>query len=88
MAQQFARGILLGALQHKFYCLVLGLLKLRFALKMWWTVVASDARLVMQLLMPVYPGQMRYIRKNLYHAVYIIDPALPSELQVGRKLPL
>ena len=25
--------------------------------------------------MPVYPGQMRYIRKNLFHAVYVFDPA-------------
>jgi hypothetical protein len=29
----------------------------------------------LQLLMPVYPGQMRYIRKNLFHAVYVFDPA-------------
>ncbi|KQJ97067.1 UDP-glucose:glycoprotein glucosyltransferase isoform X2 [Brachypodium distachyon] len=28
-----------------------------------------------ELLMPVYPGQMRYIRKNLFHAVYVLDPA-------------
>ncbi|XP_037450870.1 UDP-glucose:glycoprotein glucosyltransferase-like isoform X3 [Triticum dicoccoides] len=28
-----------------------------------------------ELLMPVYPGQMRYIRKNLFHAVYVFDPA-------------
>lgn len=28
-----------------------------------------------EILMPVYPGQMRYIRKNLYHAVYVLDPA-------------
>lgn len=28
-----------------------------------------------EILMPVYPGQLRYIRKNLYHAVYVIDPA-------------
>jgi hypothetical protein len=26
--------------------------------------------------MPVFPGQMRYIRKNLFHAVYVLDPAL------------
>jgi len=25
--------------------------------------------------MPVFPGQMRYIRKNLFHAVYVFDPA-------------
>ncbi|KAG9141867.1 hypothetical protein Leryth_013981 [Lithospermum erythrorhizon] len=28
-----------------------------------------------EILMPVFPGQLRHIRKNLYHAVYIIDPA-------------
>nr|DAD24321.1 TPA_asm: hypothetical protein HUJ06_025785 [Nelumbo nucifera] len=27
------------------------------------------------LLMPVFPGQLRYIRKNLFHAVYVLDPA-------------
>ncbi|XP_024372023.1 UDP-glucose:glycoprotein glucosyltransferase isoform X2 [Physcomitrium patens] len=31
-----------------------------------------------ELLMPVFPGQMRYVRKNLYHAVYVIDPATPK----------
>lgn len=46
----------------------------------------ADWFVVMQLLMPVYPGQMRYIRKNLYNAVYIIDPALPSGLKVGCNL--
>ncbi|CAM8984047.1 unnamed protein product [Rhodiola kirilowii] len=29
-----------------------------------------------EILMPVFPGQMRYIRKNLFHAVYVFDPAL------------
>nr|XP_043627577.1 UDP-glucose:glycoprotein glucosyltransferase [Erigeron canadensis] len=28
-----------------------------------------------ELLMPVFPGQQRYIRKNLFHAVYVLDPA-------------
>ncbi|KAL3814493.1 hypothetical protein ACJIZ3_015761 [Penstemon smallii] len=28
-----------------------------------------------EILMPVFPGQLRYIRKNLFHAVYILDPA-------------
>ncbi|KAG9456989.1 hypothetical protein H6P81_001497 [Aristolochia fimbriata] len=28
-----------------------------------------------ELLMPVFPGQLRYIRKNLFHAVYVLDPA-------------
>ncbi|KAG2537562.1 hypothetical protein PVAP13_9NG299400 [Panicum virgatum] len=30
---------------------------------------------IQELLMPVFPGQMRYIRKNLFHAVYVFDPA-------------
>lgn len=33
--------------------------------------------------MPVFPGQMRYVRKNLYHAVYVIDPATPKGLQAS-----
>ncbi|KVH88595.1 UDP-glucose:Glycoprotein Glucosyltransferase [Cynara cardunculus var. scolymus] len=28
-----------------------------------------------ELLMPVFPGQLRYIRKNLFHATYVLDPA-------------
>ncbi|WOL04288.1 UDP-glucose:glycoprotein glucosyltransferase [Canna indica] len=28
-----------------------------------------------EILMPVFPGQVRYIRKNLFHAVYVFDPA-------------
>lgn len=28
-----------------------------------------------ELLMPVFPGQLRYVRKNLFHAVYLLDPA-------------
>ncbi|RAL49511.1 hypothetical protein DM860_012944 [Cuscuta australis] len=28
-----------------------------------------------EILMPVFPGQMRYIRKNIFHAVYVLDPA-------------
>ncbi|MCO5576449.1 hypothetical protein L7F22_030259 [Adiantum nelumboides] len=35
-----------------------------------------------ELLMPVFPGQMRYIKKNLFNAVYIVDPATSSGLQV------
>lgn len=27
-----------------------------------------------ELLMPVFPGQLRYIRKNLFHAVFVLDP--------------
>lgn len=33
--------------------------------------------------MPVFPGQMRYVRKNLYHAVYVIDPATPKGMMVS-----
>ncbi|KAK8561285.1 hypothetical protein V6N12_048359 [Hibiscus sabdariffa] len=33
------------------------------------------------LLMPVFPGQLHYIRKNLFHAVYVLDPATVSGLQ-------
>ncbi|KAK9286489.1 hypothetical protein L1049_014887 [Liquidambar formosana] len=28
-----------------------------------------------EILMPVFPGQLRYIRKNLFHAVFVLDPA-------------
>ncbi|XP_012458584.1 UDP-glucose:glycoprotein glucosyltransferase [Gossypium raimondii] len=33
------------------------------------------------ILMPVFPGQLRYIRKNLFHAVYVLDPSTVSGLQ-------
>ncbi|KAJ8425780.1 hypothetical protein Cgig2_020918 [Carnegiea gigantea] len=36
---------------------------------------------VNEILMPTFPGQLRYIRKNLFHAVYIIDPATTSGLE-------
>ncbi|XP_059629666.1 uncharacterized protein LOC132272558 [Cornus florida] len=29
----------------------------------------------LQILMPIFPGQQRYIRKNLFHTVFIVDPA-------------
>ncbi|KAL2342225.1 hypothetical protein Fmac_010165 [Flemingia macrophylla] len=28
-----------------------------------------------EILMPVFPGQLRHIRKNLFHAVFVFDPA-------------
>lgn len=31
--------------------------------------------------MPVFPGQLRYIRKNLFHAVYVLDPASPCGVE-------
>ena len=33
--------------------------------------------------MPVFPGQLRYIRKNLYHAVYVLDPATVCGLEAS-----
>jgi len=33
--------------------------------------------------MPAFPGQLRYIRKNLFHAVYVIDPATACGLEVS-----
>nr|XP_034910754.1 UDP-glucose:glycoprotein glucosyltransferase isoform X2 [Populus alba] len=34
-----------------------------------------------EILMPVFPGQQRYIRKNLFHAVYVLDPATSCGLE-------
>ncbi|KAG5248502.1 UDP-glucose:glycoprotein glucosyltransferase [Salix suchowensis] len=34
-----------------------------------------------EILMPVFPGQLRYIRKNLFHAVYVLDPATSCGLE-------
>ncbi|CAI7777976.1 unnamed protein product, partial [Closterium sp. NIES-54] len=31
-----------------------------------------------ELLMPMYPGQFRPIRKNIFHAVFVLDPMHPS----------
>lgn len=36
-----------------------------------------------ELLMPVFPGQLRYIRKNLFHAVFVLDPASTSGLEAA-----
>ncbi|XP_054800106.1 UDP-glucose:glycoprotein glucosyltransferase isoform X1 [Prosopis cineraria] len=35
-----------------------------------------------EILMPVFPGQLRYIRKNLFHAVYVFDPATTCGLEL------
>ncbi|KAL8535987.1 hypothetical protein ACS0TY_011576 [Phlomoides rotata] len=35
-----------------------------------------------EILMPVFPGQLRYIRKNLFHAVYVLDPASPCGFEI------
>ncbi|KAH9602156.1 hypothetical protein KSS87_023287 [Heliosperma pusillum] len=34
-----------------------------------------------EILMPTFPGQLRYIRKNIFHAVYVIDPATSCGLE-------
>ncbi|GJP47287.1 hypothetical protein CLOM_g6507 [Closterium sp. NIES-68] len=31
-----------------------------------------------ELLMPMYPGQFRAIRKNIFHAVFVLDPMHPA----------
>lgn len=36
---------------------------------------------VNEILMPVFQGQLHYIRKNLFHAVYVIDPATACGLE-------
>ncbi|KAJ6865004.1 hypothetical protein NC651_035537 [Populus alba x Populus x berolinensis] len=36
-----------------------------------------------EILMPVFPGQQRYIRKNLFHAVYVLDPATSCGLEAS-----
>ncbi|KAG6391795.1 hypothetical protein SASPL_149555 [Salvia splendens] len=36
-----------------------------------------------EILMPVFPGQLRYIRKNLFHAVFVLDPASPCGLEAS-----
>ncbi|WVY92629.1 hypothetical protein V8G54_031717 [Vigna mungo] len=34
-----------------------------------------------EILMPVFPGQLRHIRKNLFHAVFVLDPATTCALE-------
>ncbi|KAI8555132.1 hypothetical protein RHMOL_Rhmol05G0150600 [Rhododendron molle] len=34
-----------------------------------------------EILMPVFPGQLRYIRKNLFHAVFVLDPGSTCGLE-------
>lgn len=41
----------------------------------WWRTNLNE------ILMPVFPGQLRQIRKNLFHAVYVIDPATTCGLE-------
>lgn len=39
------------------------------------SVKIIPSSLSFQILMPVFPGQLRYIRKNFFHAIYVLDPA-------------
>lgn len=56
----------------------------------WLNDIESDAQYRMwrsslqELLMPAYPGQLRQIRRNLFSAVFVLDPASPAALKVGR----
>ncbi|KAK4757504.1 hypothetical protein SAY87_018805 [Trapa incisa] len=34
-----------------------------------------------EILMPVFPGQLRYIRKNIFHAVFVLDPGSTCGLE-------
>ena len=47
---------------------------LRVCADRWWGVQA--------LLQRGWPGQLRYVRRNLYTAIYILDPALLDHLQL------
>ncbi|KAK7246869.1 hypothetical protein RIF29_41739 [Crotalaria pallida] len=41
----------------------------------WWRNNLNE------ILMPVFPGQLRQIRKNLFHAVFVLDPASTCGLE-------
>ncbi|GFY94719.1 similar to EMS-MUTAGENIZED BRI1 SUPPRESSOR 1 [Actinidia rufa] len=36
-----------------------------------------------EILMPVFPGQLRHIRKNLFHAVFVLDPGSTCGLEAS-----
>ncbi|RDY03533.1 UDP-glucose:glycoprotein glucosyltransferase, partial [Mucuna pruriens] len=36
-----------------------------------------------EIFMPVFPGQLRYIRKNLFHAVFVVDPTTRCGLEAS-----
>lgn len=46
-------------------------------------IASVSFSIFMQILMPVFPGQLRYIRKNLFHAVYVLDPATICGLEAS-----
>ncbi|XP_019425825.1 PREDICTED: UDP-glucose:glycoprotein glucosyltransferase-like [Lupinus angustifolius] len=41
----------------------------------WWRSNLNE------MLMPVFPGQLRQIRKNLFHAIFVLDPATTCGLE-------
>ncbi|RDD46683.1 UDP-glucose:glycoprotein glucosyltransferase 1 [Trichoplax sp. H2] len=43
---------------------------------------------VQELLRPAFPGMLRYVRKNLYHVVFCIDPVESQSVEVIQMLDL
>ncbi|XP_061337152.1 UDP-glucose:glycoprotein glucosyltransferase isoform X1 [Gastrolobium bilobum] len=41
----------------------------------WWRSNLNE------IMMPVFPGQLRQIRKNLFHAIFVLDPATTCGLE-------
>jgi hypothetical protein len=56
----------------------------------WLNDIEKDAQYRMwrsslqEILMPTYPGQLRQIRRNLFSAVFVLDPASPEALRVSK----
>ncbi|GAQ80221.1 UDP-glucose:glycoprotein glucosyltransferase [Klebsormidium nitens] len=54
----------------------------------WLNDIESDSQYRMwrsslqELLMPTYPGQLRQIRRNLFSAVFVLDPASTAALKI------
>ncbi|KAJ4845337.1 hypothetical protein Tsubulata_037705 [Turnera subulata] len=49
--------------------------------KLLSTLSPPESIHAVQILMPTFPGQLRYICKNLFHAVYVVDPATSCGLE-------
>jgi UDP-glucose:glycoprotein glucosyltransferase len=55
----------------------------------WLNDIEKDAQYRMwrsslqEILMPTYPGQLRQIRRNLFNAVFVLDPASLEALRVS-----
>ncbi|KNC97316.1 uncharacterized protein SPPG_07245 [Spizellomyces punctatus DAOM BR117] len=60
----------------------------RSDLVVWWNNLEKDSRYkywpasVMEVVRPSYPGQLKYLRKNLMSTVLNLDLANPSHLQI------